>query len=104
MAVAKAAFVDLPREPNVLPCLTSFRLSCEFWDQEIRAPYLLCQRPSLRRLYVDVVLEIATVIEKLEHLRVLGFHAGHELHEAAALHLADQLSEARSPSARLAVL
>jgi len=38
-------------------------------------------------------LALATVIGKLECLRVLGFHAGYEpLHEAAVLHLADQLS------------
>ncbi|KAJ6593413.1 hypothetical protein B0H19DRAFT_1090212 [Mycena capillaripes] len=101
--IEPTAFVDLPKESDVLPRLTSFRLSCEFWDQEIHVPHLsefLSRRPSLCRLYIrlpglrlDAVLAIATVVGKLEHLRVLGFHAGHEpLDEAAALHLADQLS------------
>jgi hypothetical protein len=99
-------FADLPKDPAVLPRLTSFRISCEFWDQdatEMHVPLLsefLSRRPSLRRLYIrlpgvrlEVALAIATVIGKLEGLRVLGFHAGYEpLYEAAALHLADQLS------------
>ncbi|KAJ7772069.1 hypothetical protein DFH07DRAFT_913846 [Mycena maculata] len=99
-------FADLPKEPNILPRLTSFRLSCEFWDQdatEIHIPLLsefLSRRPSLRRLYIrlpgvrlKVAMAVATVISKLESLRVLGFHAGYEpLHEAAALHFAEQLS------------
>ncbi|KAJ7350604.1 hypothetical protein DFH08DRAFT_695377 [Mycena albidolilacea] len=99
-------FADLPKDPAVLPRLTSFRISCEFWDQdatEMHVPLLsefLSRRPSLRRLYIrlpgvrlEVALAIATVIGKLEGLWVLGFHAGYEpLYEAAALHLADQLS------------
>ncbi|KAJ7496853.1 hypothetical protein FB451DRAFT_1359376 [Mycena latifolia] len=104
--IEPALFADLPKEPSVLPRLTSFRLSCEFWDQEtteMHVPLLsefLSRRPSLRRLYIrlpgvrlDVAMAIATVIGKLECLRVLGFHAGYEpLHESAALHLADALS------------
>ncbi|KAJ7503042.1 hypothetical protein B0H11DRAFT_1854265 [Mycena galericulata] len=99
-------FADLPKDPGVLPRLTSFRLSCEFWDEdvtEMHVPLLsefLSRRPSLRRLYIrlpavrlEVAMAVATVIAKLESLRVLGFHAGYEpLHEAAALHVADQLS------------
>ncbi|KAJ6589934.1 hypothetical protein DFH09DRAFT_976452 [Mycena vulgaris] len=99
-------FADLPKEPGVLPRLTSFLLSCEFWDPdttEMHVPLLsefLSRRPSLRRLYIrlpgvrlEVAMAIATVIGKLECLRVLGFHAGYEpLHEAAAHHLADALS------------
>ncbi|KAJ7209788.1 hypothetical protein GGX14DRAFT_499322, partial [Mycena pura] len=97
---------ELPRHPEVLPRLTCFRLSCEFWGHnatEVNIPFLtefLSHRPSLRRLYirlpgirVDMALALATVIGKLEKLKVLGFHAGYEpLHEAAAFHLADQLS------------
>lgn len=99
-------FADLPKDPSVLPRLTSFRLSCEFWDQdvtEMHVPLLsefLNRRPSLRRLYLrlpgvrlEVAMALATVIAKLDSLRVLGFHAGYEpLHETAALHFADQLS------------
>ncbi|KAF8146878.1 hypothetical protein K438DRAFT_1868535, partial [Mycena galopus ATCC 62051] len=104
--ICPRVFADLPKEPGVLPRLTSFRLSCEFWDPdttEMHVPLLsefLSRRPSLCRLYIripavrlEVALAIATVIGKLECLRVLGFHAGYEpLHEAAAFHLADQLS------------
>jgi hypothetical protein len=99
-------FADLPKDPTVLPRLSSFRLSCEFWDvetTEMHVPLLsefLSKRPSLRRLYIrlpgarlHVALALATVIGKLESLRVLGFHAGHEpLDEDTALQLADQLS------------
>ncbi|KAJ7270061.1 hypothetical protein B0H12DRAFT_1094270 [Mycena haematopus] len=100
------AFADLPKDPSILPRLTSFRLSCEFWDQDItemHVPLLsefLSRRPFLRRLYIrlpavrlEVALAIATVIGKLEYLRVLGFHAGYEpLHEEAAALLAQELS------------
>ncbi|KAJ7686575.1 hypothetical protein B0H17DRAFT_1136879 [Mycena rosella] len=99
-------FADLPKEPTELPRLTSFRLSCEWWDlntTEMHVPLLsefLSRRPSLRRLYIrlpgvrlEVAMALATVIGKLECLRVLGFHAGYEpLHETAAQHLADALS------------
>ncbi|KAJ7287129.1 hypothetical protein C8J57DRAFT_1048758 [Mycena rebaudengoi] len=99
-------FADLPKDPTVLPRLSSFRLSCEFWDvetTEMHVPLLsefLSKRPSLRRLYIrlpaarlHVTLALATVIGKLESLRVLGFHAGYEpLDEDTALQLADQLS------------
>ncbi|KAJ6497570.1 hypothetical protein C8R45DRAFT_131548 [Mycena sanguinolenta] len=100
------AFADLPKDPSVLPRLTSFRLSCEFWDSEATEMHVhllsefLSRRSSLRRLYIrlpavrlEVALAIATVIGKLEHLRVLGFHAGYEpLHEEAAVLLAEELS------------
>ncbi|KAJ7030017.1 hypothetical protein C8F04DRAFT_1115047 [Mycena alexandri] len=99
-------FADLPTNPTVLPRLTSFRLSCEFWNQEATEAHvpLLCeflsQRASLRRLYIripdqrlDIIMALATVIGKLDCLRVLGFHAGYEpLHEVASLQLAEQLS------------
>jgi hypothetical protein len=104
--IEPSIFADLPKESGVLLRLTSFRLSCEFWDQdttEMHVPLLsefLSRRPSLRRLYIrlpgvrlEVALAIATVIKKLDCLRVLGFHAGYEpLHETAALHLAESLS------------
>ncbi|KAJ7188761.1 hypothetical protein C8R46DRAFT_1055704 [Mycena filopes] len=99
-------FADLPANPAVLPRLTSFRLSCEFWNQELTETHvpLICEflsrRASLRRLYIrlpdqrlDIIIAMATVIGKLEGLRVLGFHAGYEpLHEVAAIQLAEQLS------------
>ncbi|KAJ7647708.1 hypothetical protein FB45DRAFT_894215 [Roridomyces roridus] len=104
--IEPALLADLPRDPTVLPRLTSFRLSCEYWDQELtemHVPLLsefLARRPSLRRLYVrlpgvrlEVAMALATVIAELDSLRVLGFHAGYEpLYEAAARNLADKLS------------
>ncbi|KAF7288722.1 hypothetical protein HMN09_01378200 [Mycena chlorophos] len=100
-------FPHLPADPETLPNLTSFRLSCELWDEEAVAvsiaPYLVAfleRRVDLERLYIRLpgislpfALILATAIAKLQRLRVLGFHIGYEpLHEAAAHQLAGHFS------------